>query len=212
MYSLGDGIYKGHYARLEKALLGAVHPLPSQDKLAALADPYFSSTLRGGEGHLEVAKNLYYTTNQLCHMVLAVKPFGCLPSTQSDAVQAGLAERFPEMIFLSVETAAEGEVHAYSRVQMALADARVKAQNEFESALRSARPLEEIRRFVAVHPELRSPMFRVTRRSGVVSTAANFVLDVDKLMSSSGDRGSLSRRDPAPRSLRREPDPGHQEA
>jgi predicted nucleotide-binding protein (sugar kinase/HSP70/actin superfamily) len=213
MFSLGDSIYKGHYARLEKALVGASHPLPSQDELAALADPYYSSTLRGGEGHLEVAKNLYYTTHQLCHMVLAVKPFGCLPSLQSDAVQAGLAERFPEMVFLSVETAAEGEVHAYSRVQMALADARVKAQNEFESALRRTRqPLDAIRRFVAQHPELRSPLFRVTRRSGVVSTAANFVLDVDELMSSSRDRGPLSRPDAAPRSLRREPDTGHQEA
>ncbi len=213
MFAAGKGIYQGHYARLEKALLGASHPLPSQLEIAALADPYYSSQLRGGEGHLEVGKNLYYTTHQLCHMVLAVKPFGCLPSLQSDAVQAGLAERFPEMVFLSVETAAEGEVHAYSRVQMALAEARVKAQNEFETALRSTRqPLDEIRRFVSQHPELRSPLYRVTRRSGVVSTAANFVLDVDELMSGSGDRGSISRRDPAPGSLRSEPGPSHQEA
>jgi predicted nucleotide-binding protein (sugar kinase/HSP70/actin superfamily) len=42
--------------------------------------------LRGGEGHLEVAKNLYYTRNRKSHMVLALKPFGCLPSMQSDAV------------------------------------------------------------------------------------------------------------------------------
>ncbi len=61
--------------------------------------------LRGGEGHLEVAKNLYYTRNRKCHMVLALKPFGCLPSMQSDAVQASLMEKTPEMIFLSVETA-----------------------------------------------------------------------------------------------------------
>ena len=79
-------------------------------------------------------------------MVLALKPFGCLPSLQSDAVQAGLAERFPEMVFLSVETSAEGEIHAYSRVQMALAEARVKAQDEFEGALRLARqPLANIK-------------------------------------------------------------------
>jgi predicted nucleotide-binding protein (sugar kinase/HSP70/actin superfamily) len=213
MFNMGESIYLGHYNRLEKALLGAAHPLPPQAELAALADPYYSSTLRGGEGHLEVAKNLYYTTHQLCHMVLAVKPFGCLPSLQSDAVQAGLAERFPEMVFLSVETAAEGEVHAYSRVQMALAEARVKAQNEFESALRSTRlSLEAIRRFVSQHSELRSPSYRVTRRSGVVSTAANFVLDVDRLMSGPGDRGPISRRDPAPGALRGEADPRHQEA
>ena len=201
-FATGEGIYLGHYARLEKALLGDVHPLPSQAELAELSDRYYSSKLRGGEGHLEVAKNLYYTKHRLCHMVLALKPFGCLPSLQSDAVQAGLAERFPEMVFLSVETSAEGEIHAYSRVQMALAEARVKAQDEFESALRQARqPLANIRRFVAQHPELRSPMYKVTRRPGVISTAANFVLDVDDLMRRSGGRGSISCPDPLPGSL-----------
>ncbi len=197
MFSAGTAIYQNHYARLEKALMGATQPLPSQAELASLADRYYSSALRGGEGHLEVGKNLYYTKHRLCHMVLALKPFGCLPSQQSDAVQAGIAERFPEMVFVSVETSAEGEVHAYSRVQMALAEARVKAQNEFESVLhRTRRPLAEIRRYVAQHAELRSPLFRVTRRPGIVSTAANFVLDVDTLMSRSNDRGSLPRPDP----------------
>jgi predicted nucleotide-binding protein (sugar kinase/HSP70/actin superfamily) len=192
MFSLGEGIYKGHYARMEKALMGERNPLPPQPELARIADPYYDTKLRGGEGHLEVGKNLYYTKNRLCHMVLALKPFGCIPSLQSDAVQSGLAERFPEMVFLSVETSADGEIHAMSRVQMALAEARVKAQSEFESALRQARrPLSEIRRFVARHPELRSPMLQISRRPGVISTAANFVLDVDELMSHSGGRDRI---------------------
>jgi predicted nucleotide-binding protein (sugar kinase/HSP70/actin superfamily) len=212
-FAAGEGIYLGHYARLEKALLGEVHRLPSQAELAELSDQYYSSKLRGGEGHLEVAKNLYYTKHRLCHMVLALKPFGCLPSLQSDAVQAGLAERFPEMVFLSVETSADGEIHAYSRVQMALAEARVKAQAEFESALKQARqPLADIRRFVAQHPELRSPMYRVTRRPGVISTAANFVLDVDDLMRSSGGQGSISCRDLIPGTLEGQPNSLRQEA
>jgi predicted nucleotide-binding protein (sugar kinase/HSP70/actin superfamily) len=212
MLAVGGKLYQGHYARLEKALAGATHPLPSQAELAALADEYYCTALRGGEGHLEVAKNLYYTKHRLSHMVLALKPFGCMPSLQSDAVQAGLAERFPEMVFLSVETSGEGDVHAYSRVQMALAEARVKAQSEFESVLRRTRqPLADIRRFVSQHPELRSPLFRVTRRVGVVSTAANFVLDVDTLMSSSGGRGPLSRLEPISRALKSERDTTSQE-
>jgi hypothetical protein len=76
---------------------------------------------------------------------------------------------------------------------MALAEARVKAQSEFESVLKKARrPLSEIRSFVAKHPELRSPMYQVTRRPGVVSTAANFLLDVDALIDRAGGTGSLS--------------------
>ena len=213
MFAAGEGIYLGHYARLQKALLAENHRLPSQAEVAALADPYYSSGLRGGEGHLEVGKNLYYTKHRLCHMVLSLKPFGCMPSLQSDAVQAGLAERFPEMVFLSVETSSDGEIHAYSRVQMALAEARVKAQSEFESALqRARRPLGEIRQFIAQHPELRSPMLQITRRPGVISTAANFVLDVDELMGRTERRDRISCSDSITETLENEHNALSQEA
>jgi hypothetical protein len=148
-----------------------------------MAAPYYNTFLRGGEGHLEVAKTLYYTRKKLCHLVLALKPFGCLPSIQSDAVQASLVERIPEISFLPIETSADGEIHAYSRVQMALAEARAKAVSEFERALESAHhSLEDIRSFVATHRELRQPLYQIPRRMGIVSTAANFLLHVDHLM------------------------------
>jgi hypothetical protein len=99
-------------------------------------------------------------------------------------VQASLVERFPEVSFLPVETSADGEIHAYSRVQMALSDARAKALSEFEQVLESThRSIEEIREFVEDCPELRDPLHPVPRTSGVVSTAANFVLYADRLMS-----------------------------
>jgi hypothetical protein len=147
--------------------------------------------LRGGEGHLEVAKNLYYARRKISHLVLALKPFGCLPSMQSDAVQASLVERFPEVSFLPIETSADGEIHAYSRVQMALSEAKAKAASEFERARDSAaHSLDEIRDFVAQHVELRHALYPIPRHPGVISTAANFLLHVDQLMLS----GSL--RDP----------------
>ncbi len=103
---------------------------------------------------------------------------------QSDAVQASLVERFPEVSFLSIETSADGEIHAYSRVQMALSEARAKAAAEFTLALDQARhSLEEIREFVAAHAELRHPLFPIPRHTGVVSTAANFLLHTDHLKS-----------------------------
>jgi hypothetical protein len=93
-----------------------------------------------------VGKNVYYTTRGLCHMVLALKPFGCMPSSQSDGVQSAVVNRFPEMIFLPVETSGEGEINAHSRVQMALGEARVKARAEFDAALASTgKSLVEIR-------------------------------------------------------------------
>lgn len=183
-FSAGAGIYRHHFHRLAKLLGLPPQHLASQRELSRLAEPFYDPRVRGGEGHLEVAKTLYYTRNKMCHMVLALKPFGCLPSVQSDAVQASLVERFPEVSFLPVETSADGEIHAYSRVQMALSEARAKALSEFEQVLRSTRrSIEEIREFVADYPELRHPLHPVPCTSGIVSTAANFVLYADRLMS-----------------------------
>ncbi len=183
-FTAGAGIYRHHFHRLAKLLGFPPQHLASQRELSRLAEPFYDPRVRGGEGHLEVAKTLYYTQKKMCHMVLALKPFGCLPSVQSDGVQASLVERFPEVSFLPVETSADGEIHAYSRAQMALSEARAKASSEFEQVLRSTRrSIEEIREFVADYPELRHPLHPVPRTIGVVSTAANFVLYADRLMS-----------------------------
>jgi predicted nucleotide-binding protein (sugar kinase/HSP70/actin superfamily) len=203
LISLFEFIYRGHYDSLAKELGGFSAPLTAQSKLAAIADPHYCSMLRGGEGHMEVAKNLYYTRNRQSHMVLALKPFGCLPSMQSDAVQAALVEKTPEMLFLSVETGGDGDIHAYSRVQMALADAKNKARQEFVEALAASRySLDDIRQFVQARPWLRSPMYSIPRQPGVISTAANFVLHVSELMGHT--HGSRStRKSPNEHSSRR---------
>lgn len=198
-FTLAEKIYIGHFVRLAKMLGMQDQALASQRDLSSLAAPYYNTFLRGGEGHLEVGKTLYYTHHKLCHLVLALKPFGCLPSIQSDAVQASLVERIPEITFLSIETSADGEVHAHSRVQMALAEARAKAAAEFGRALKSAHhSLEEIRSFVSAHRELRHSSYSIPRRAGIVSTAANFLLHVDRLMS--------GHRDHAPVRSQRAPD------
>ncbi len=129
------------YARTARRMGGITPPLVSQRELARLAHPFYHSLARGGEGHLEVGKNVYYTTNKLCHMVLALKPFGCMPSSQSDGVQSAVVNRFPEMTFLPIETAGEGEINAYSRVQMALGEARARARDGVRSGARFHGPL-----------------------------------------------------------------------
>jgi len=182
-FAAGSAIYIHHYHRLARLLGYPAQRLVPQQELAKLAAPYFSTRLRGGEGHLEVGKTLYYTRHSMCHLVLALKPFGCLPSIQSDAVQASLVERFPEVCFLPVETSAEGEVNARSRVQMALTDARGKAACEFEQTLTRVRhSLDEIHDFVSHRQELRSPLCAIPRTRGIVSTASNFILHADRLM------------------------------
>jgi predicted nucleotide-binding protein (sugar kinase/HSP70/actin superfamily) len=195
LLGLGDRIFRHRYDMLRRMLGGVPHPLVDQMELARLAHPYYHSLSRGGEGHLEVAKNIYYSTQPGAHMVLSLKPFGCMPSTQSDGVQSSIVARFRDMLFVPIETAAEGELNAHSRVQMALVEARSRAQAEFDEALaRSGRNLADIRRYVEAHPELRDPFYEVPRRPGVVGEAANFVLHVGERM----DRDPACRPSPRP--------------
>lgn len=192
-FTLAARIYLHHFHRLAKLLRVPDQVLAPQQTLSELADPYYNTFLRGGEGHLEVAKTLYYSRHKISHLVLALKPFGCLPSVQSDAVQASLIERFPEVSFLPIETSADGEIHAYSRVQMALSEARAKASLEFERTLKSARhSLEDIRCYVGEHSELRHASYPIPRHPGIVSTAANFLLHVDQLISARSPENASS--------------------
>ncbi len=180
---LSEGIWNRQHARTARHLGGLTHRLVSQSDLARVAHPFYHSLARGGEGHLEVGKNVYYTTHGLCHMVLALKPFGCMPSSQSDGVQSAVVNRFREMIFLPIETSGEGEINAHSRVQMALGEAKIKAKAEFEQALASTgKKLDEIKTYIAEHRQLRSPLYPVPRRRGIAGVAANFVLHVSNLM------------------------------
>jgi predicted nucleotide-binding protein (sugar kinase/HSP70/actin superfamily) len=113
----GQKAWNFFYHRTAEQLGGITHHLVPQQELADLAHPFYNQYARGGEGHLEVGKNVYYTIHKLCHMVLALKPFGCMPSSQSDGVQSAVINKFKDMIFLPIETSGEGEVNAHSRVQ-----------------------------------------------------------------------------------------------
>lgn len=176
----GERMWHFFYNRTIKHLGGIAHQLVPQTELAELAHPFYNQFVRGGEGHLEVGKNVYYTIHRRCHMVLALKPFGCMPSSQSDGVQSAVINKFKDMIFLPIETSGEGEVNAHSRVQMALGEAKVKAKAEFEQCLKSTgKSLEQIHNYVEEHPELKRPFYHVPHREGIAGTAAQFVLHVN---------------------------------
>ena len=180
---LGVWFWNRQYVRIIRHLGELAHPLVSLDELAALAAPYYNVFARGGEGHMEVAKNIYYTVKKRAHMVLSLKPFGCMPSSQSDGVQAAVMNHFKDMIFLPIETSGEGEINAHSRVQMALGEAKAKARTEFAQALSSTgKSLDEVRRFIEAYPVLRHPFYRVPHRDGMTGTAAQFVLHVGDLI------------------------------
>lgn len=179
------------YNRMRKALGGTTQAQVSQRELRRLGGPYYNHRCGGGEGHLEVAKTIYYTTKGLAHMVMSLKPFGCMPSTQSDGVQTAVVSRYPGMIFVPIETSGEGDVNAYSRAQMALGEAKARCKEEFAACVeKTGYGLEEIRRYCLERPPLRRPLQRVPQHEGVVGKGANFVLAVGKRM----DRDRAFRR------------------
>jgi predicted nucleotide-binding protein (sugar kinase/HSP70/actin superfamily) len=189
--SVGSSMWTYFYHRTIRHMGDTGHHLIPQRELARLAHPFYHQLARGGEGHMEVGKNIFYTVNHLCHMVLALKPFGCMPSTQSDGVQSRVVSKFKDMIFLPIETSGEGEVNAHSRVQMALAEAKAKARAEFDGVLKkTGKSMDDLREYVADHPELRRGLYKVPHQEGIAGTAAQFAVHVNQLM----DRDRAYRR------------------
>ncbi|MCC7159134.1 MAG: hypothetical protein IT281_06330, partial [Ignavibacteria bacterium] len=102
--TLAEKVFEREYNRIRDAFDGMPHKLANQLEMQRLGHPFYNSRVEGGEGHLEIAKNIYYANNDLCHMVLSLKPFGCMPSTQSDGVQSAVTSMFKDMIFIPIET------------------------------------------------------------------------------------------------------------
>ena len=177
--TVAEWLLAHHYERFRRHLGGTAQPLANHAALARLAHPYYHSRLQGGEGHLEVANSIHQTRAKLCHLVVSIKPFGCMPSTQSDGVMAAVKAQLPQLDFLSLETSGEDQVGAHSRVQMALAEAKRRARDEVTRALDlSGLSPEAIHAFVAGHPELRSALYRFPRDTRFAATAASFVSHV----------------------------------
>ena len=123
------------YAFARAAGLRDFH-LPDMDHLALISRELYPNQLRGGEGHMEVGKVIDAVSRKKVHMVISVKPFGCMPSSGvSDGIQSLVTARYPEANFCPIETSGDGAVGVYSRVQMALFKARRRAKDEYEKAL-----------------------------------------------------------------------------
>ena len=193
LFWAAQALWSRSFTRIADRAGGMTPSLVKQSKMSALSAPFYNELAQGGEGHMEVAKSIYYTQNKLCHMVLSLKPFGCMPSTQSDAVQARVVSKFPEMIYIPIETSGEGAIHAYSRAQMALSEARIRARDEFESVLTArAKKVEDLREYVSTHLELERALCRIPRRPGIAGEAAQFASHISDLIDSSRVRQRVS--------------------
>ncbi len=151
--------------------------LPDMDELAEVAGEAYHLENRGGEGHIEVAKLLLNTVKGKATMTLSVKPFGCMPSSGvSDGVQSIVTARYPDALYLPVETTGDGAVNVYSRVQMVLFKARQRAKAELESALEdTGLTLEQARARAKKDWRVRAAHWFPKKMKGASSTAAQVV-------------------------------------
>ena len=133
---LGELALRGTFHTFCKVLGLNGHTLPDMDEVAKVGHSFYNNELRGGEGHMEVAKLVLNVAKQKATMTLSVKPFGCMPSSGvSDGVQTVITELHPDAIFCPVETSGDGAVNFYSRVQMYMFKARERARKEHQEAL-----------------------------------------------------------------------------
>lgn len=149
--------------------------LPDMDHIAALAHEHYDNHLRGGEGHMEVGKLMEMAQKRKAHMVVSVKPFGCMPSSGvSDGVQSLVKSRYPGIVLAMIETTGDGAVNVLSRLQMDIFKAQELADREFEAARNGGSPVSaRLRRLLSgsnrplVYPNVK----------GMAGTAARLVAE-----------------------------------
>jgi predicted nucleotide-binding protein (sugar kinase/HSP70/actin superfamily) len=162
------------YARMRHALADVPHELPDQAELRALAKPYYHSRLNGGEGDMLVGKALWAYHKKKAHMICELSPYSCMPNTMSIGAMAAVIGKHPDLLYAPLEIKGDAEVHALSRCQMILTEAKKRAQKEFEEALaRTGQTVEQLRERET--PAMRRATYRVPRH-GAAGTAANYAL------------------------------------
>ena len=170
-----ERLYRITYNRLRRALGNLPYELPDQIELKNLADPFYHYQLRGGEGHLLIGKALYTYHHKKAHMVCELSPYGCMPNTMSVGAMANVLGKYPDLLYAPIEIKGDAEIHALSRCQMILTEAKKRAQRDFDDALaNTGLTVDTIREYEAGHPELRRATYRVPHM-GYAGTSANYV-------------------------------------
>jgi predicted nucleotide-binding protein (sugar kinase/HSP70/actin superfamily) len=173
-----QAIYRWTYNRLRRAMGGQPHEMPQQLELRRLAAPYFHSRLDGGEGDMLVGKALWSYHHKKAHMICELSPYSCMPNTMSIGAMSGVTGKYPDLLYAPLEIKGDAEVHALSRCQMILTEAKKRAQREFDETLeRTGLTVGEVSAYLDAHPKMKRATYHVPH-DGVAGTAADLVVHV----------------------------------
>ena len=169
-----QGLLRWTYDRMRRALGGVPHEMPRQSLLRELARPYYHSRLNGGEGDMLIGKALWAHQQKKAHMICELSPYSCMPNTMSIGAMSAVLGKHPDLLYAPLEIKGDAEVHALSRCQMILTEAKKRAQKEYD---------EVFERIGLAPDQLRARETTAMRRStykvphyGVAGTAANYAL------------------------------------
>lgn len=211
LLALAGRVLRASFAVYARAIGLGRYELSDMDEIATISHQYYDNHLRGGEGHMEVGKLIHAVEHRKSHMVISVKPFGCMPSSGvSDGVQSLVTARHTDAIFCAIETTGDGAVNVQSRVLMYLFKARQKAQQEYDALRqasgRSRQELEDLARRRPYAGALFYPPHHVA------GTASNTLVALDPRLAASVSvarpRAAAPAAAPA-RAPRPSPMPGH---
>src|SRR5262249_60672339 len=94
---------------------------------------------------------------------------------------AGYICNQPEILHAPLEINGDAEVHALSRCQMILTEAKKRAQREFDDTLQRTGLTEgEVRAYIDQHPEMKKATYAIPHDGTAAGTAAKTVLHVAK--------------------------------
>jgi predicted nucleotide-binding protein (sugar kinase/HSP70/actin superfamily) len=165
-------VFRWSYGRLRAALGNIPHEMPDQYELRRLAAPYFHHRLSGGEGDMLVGKALWTYHHKKAHMICELSPYACMPNTMSIGAMAGVTGKYPDLLYAPIEVKGDAEVHALSRCQMILTEAKKKAIREYVWAMeQTGLTPETAKALLDARPEMTRATYRIPQQ-GAAGTAA----------------------------------------
>jgi predicted nucleotide-binding protein (sugar kinase/HSP70/actin superfamily) len=169
-------VYRWNYDRMRRALGGIPHEMPQQHELRELAAPYFHHSLSGGEGDMLIGKALWCHHHRKAHMICELSPYACMPNTMSIGAMAGVTGKYPDLLYAPIEIKGDAEVHALSRCQMILTEAKKRAIREYVEAMeKSGLTPETAKPLLDANPAMTRATYNVPN-AGMAGMAANTLM------------------------------------
>src|SRR5437870_9949399 len=104
-----------------------------------------------------------------------------MSNTMSSGAMANGIGQYPALLCAPMEVKGDAEVHALSRCQMILTEAKKRAQREFDDALQSTGlSVDAVRAYVDAHSAMKKATYHVPHDGRAAGTAAKMVLHVAK--------------------------------